>query len=196
VYGFRKVYQLNLSYDESTDKRTVWQFKHECFRKDQPEKLCEIKRRASKSNQQQQQNGPSSSSSSSLQQQQQQQNNTAYNLNNNNNNNNNTNYTNQQQHTEFGLNGESIEQTLQRFTDRLEQADKKRRELWEQTVKLSQIQARQQKVKIKNIVFSSSIFFLIHTRQYVFLQNLLCNFWKIVNMAIIFWNSKKKKKSV
>ncbi|KAF1797272.1 heat shock factor-type transcription factor, partial [Mucor lusitanicus] len=45
LYGFRKVYQLNLAYDESAEKRTVWQFKHASFRKDAPEKLCDITRR-------------------------------------------------------------------------------------------------------------------------------------------------------
>lgn len=54
MYGFRKVYQLNLAYDESAEKRTVWQFKHASFRKDAPEKLCEITRRTSRSNNQQQ----------------------------------------------------------------------------------------------------------------------------------------------
>lgn len=52
MYGFRKVYQLNLAYDESAEKRTVWQFKHASFRKDAPEKLCEITRRTNKSNNQ------------------------------------------------------------------------------------------------------------------------------------------------
>ncbi|EPB85573.1 hypothetical protein HMPREF1544_07662 [Mucor circinelloides 1006PhL] len=52
LYGFRKVYQLNLAYDESAEKRTVWQFKHASFRKDAPEKLCEITRRTNKSNNQ------------------------------------------------------------------------------------------------------------------------------------------------
>ncbi|KAL9538223.1 hypothetical protein MBANPS3_011098 [Mucor bainieri] len=54
LYGFRKVYQLNLAYDESAEKRTVWQFKHASFRKDAPEKLCDITRRTSRSNNQQQ----------------------------------------------------------------------------------------------------------------------------------------------
>ncbi|KAI8642526.1 HSF-type DNA-binding-domain-containing protein, partial [Parasitella parasitica] len=54
LYGFRKVYQLNLAYDESSEKRTVWQFKHGSFRKDAPEKLCDISRHASRPNNQQQ----------------------------------------------------------------------------------------------------------------------------------------------
>ena len=44
------MYQLNLAYEESMEKRTVWQFKHEYFKKDHPELLCHIKRRTSKPN--------------------------------------------------------------------------------------------------------------------------------------------------
>lgn len=63
-----------MAYDETTEKRTVWQFKHGSFRKDAPEKLCDISRRASRPNNQQQTSlspspppplPPSSSSSSS-----------------------------------------------------------------------------------------------------------------------------------
>lgn len=48
MYGFRKVYQLNLSYDDSIEKRTVWHFKHYSFQRNKPEKLFDIKRRANK----------------------------------------------------------------------------------------------------------------------------------------------------
>ncbi|KAI8361800.1 HSF-type DNA-binding-domain-containing protein [Choanephora cucurbitarum] len=53
LYGFRKVYQLNLAYDDSLEKRIVWQFKHDHFQRDHPELLCEIKRRTTKVIQQQ-----------------------------------------------------------------------------------------------------------------------------------------------
>lgn len=46
MYGFRKVYQLNLSYDDTIQRRTVWHFKHYSFQKNSPEKLYDIKRRA------------------------------------------------------------------------------------------------------------------------------------------------------
>lgn len=64
MYGFRKVYQLSLSFDDSADKRTVWQFKHESFKKDHPELLCDIKRRTAKHNMEQYAIEQSSSSTS------------------------------------------------------------------------------------------------------------------------------------
>lgn len=64
MYGFRKVYQLSLSFDDSADKRTVWQFKHESFKKDHPELLCDIKRRTAKHNLEQYALEQSSSSTS------------------------------------------------------------------------------------------------------------------------------------
>lgn len=122
MYGFRKVYQLNLSYDESTEKRTVWQFKHECFRMDDPEKLCEIKRRASKSNQQPPlQNGVLSQANINTLQ-----------------------LTSNNQLESNKMN--EIEDKLSTFAKRLEHVDKKRKELWEQTIQLNEIQAKQQKV--------------------------------------------------
>lgn len=40
-----------MTYDNSLEKKTVWQFKHESFQKDHPEKLTEIKRRTAKASQ-------------------------------------------------------------------------------------------------------------------------------------------------
>ncbi|KAG2237615.1 hypothetical protein INT48_004518 [Thamnidium elegans] len=113
LYGFRKVYRLNLSYDDTVEKRAVWQFKHDCFRKDNTEKLCEIKRRTAKPNQDQQRDQEADSSD--------------------------------QQH-KSDYTSESIEQTLSEFSDRLDRVDKKRKDLWEQTVELNRVQAKQQKV--------------------------------------------------
>ncbi|KAG2200682.1 hypothetical protein INT47_005838 [Mucor saturninus] len=115
MYGFRKVYQLNLAYDESAEKRTVWQFKHEFFRKDEPEKLCEIKRRAAKSTQ------PLNSNTNTLQ----------------------TTTSHHPQDIEKA--NEALEDKLERFAKRLEYVDHKRKELWKQTVTLNNIQVRQQK---------------------------------------------------
>ncbi|KAI9256039.1 HSF-type DNA-binding-domain-containing protein [Helicostylum pulchrum] len=113
LYGFRKVYRLNLSYDDTAEKRAVWQFKHDCFRKDNTEKLCEIKRRTAKPNQEQQGEGVADA-------------------------------TDQQHKSDYT--NESIENTLSGFSDRLDLVDKKRRDLWGQTVELSRVQAKQQKV--------------------------------------------------
>lgn len=120
MYGFRKVYQLNLSYDESAEKRTVWQFKHEYFRKDEPEKLCDIKRRASKNIPAPLQNNNALNSTTSPQ------------------------LPTNNQGTE--QQSEAVEAKLAHFAKRLQHVDNKRKELWEQTIKLSDIQVKQQKV--------------------------------------------------
>lgn len=46
----------------------------------------------------------------------------------------------------MNLDPESIEQTLSNFSQRLESVDRKRKDLMEQTVELSRIQLKQQKV--------------------------------------------------
>ncbi|KAI9354684.1 HSF-type DNA-binding-domain-containing protein [Pilaira anomala] len=124
LYGFRKVYQLNLAYDEPDEKKTAWQFKHECFRKDDTEKLCEIKRRTAKS-QENTADYPSSSPPPPPPP------------------------ANQQQGTDMNFGPESIEQTLSIFSQRLEHVDRKRRDLVEQTIELNRIQLKQQKVQLK-----------------------------------------------
>lgn len=139
MYGFRKVYQLNLSYDDTAEKRTVWQFKHEFFRKDEPEKLCEIKRRTSKNVQ-----PLNSVNSNSLQM---------------------SPSSNPQDVEKLN---EALEDKLERFAKRLDYVDHKRKELWEQTIKLNNIQVRQQKV----ISLLCSFFFLL---IYLYLGNTCVN---------------------
>ncbi|GAA5800909.1 hypothetical protein HPULCUR_006348 [Helicostylum pulchrum] len=127
LYGFRKVYRLNLSYDDTAEKRAVWQFKHDCFRKDNTEKLCEIKRRTAKPNQEQQGEGVADA-------------------------------TDQQHKSDYT--NESIENTLSGFSDRLDLVDKKRRDLWGQTVELSRVQAKQQKVSHLKLYCITNILFI------------------------------------
>lgn len=54
MYGFRKVYPLNLDNDEPLDKRAVWYFKHDSFQKDKPDLLYDIKRQVNKQEAQEQ----------------------------------------------------------------------------------------------------------------------------------------------
>lgn len=126
MYGFRKVYRLNLSYDDIAEKRAVWQFKHDCFRKDNTEKLCEIKRRTAKPNPEQQRDQEADATD--------------------------------QQHKPDYTN-DSIEHTLSEFSERLDHVDRKRKELWEQTVELSRVQAKQQKVRFLLPSLNCPLFF-------------------------------------
>lgn len=155
MYGFRKVYQLNLSYEEeTTTKRTVWQFKHDCFTKDNPENLCEIKRRTSKPNNTQQQ----------LQQQQQhlaiQQPSLAHTyiqklpLTHNNNSNLLPHNDNQSESSNSNMSdlATSTHKMVMDLNNRIEYAERKRKELLEQTLQINEIQSKQQKVPEKNII--------------------------------------------
>lgn len=173
MYGFRKVYQLSLSFDDTPDKRTVWQFKHDCFKKDQPDLLCDIKRRTAKHNLEQYAVDQSSSSTSVIRPLptadhpsipilplpppppplQTQPHPTPHLL--------------LQQLQEMPLNTEIHEQLFQ-LGNRLEVAEQKRKELHEETVKLREIQSDQQKV---SIIEENSTFyrFINKFRQYVFL---------------------------
>ncbi|KAI8975335.1 HSF-type DNA-binding-domain-containing protein [Mycotypha africana] len=158
LYGFRKVYQLNLAYDDTFEKRTVWQFKHEKFRKDRPEQLVEVKRRTPKllSQQkllQQQQELANASTAALLQQQHhpQQRYQFSSNLAGDNG------FLNpatssasaavlmtlQQQNV---LQDHVIKEQITELKRKLRSVDKRREDLFRQTIKLSQIQAEQKKV--------------------------------------------------
>ncbi|OBZ84237.1 Heat shock factor protein 3 [Choanephora cucurbitarum] len=128
LYGFRKVYQLNLAYDESLEKRIVWQFKHDHFQRDHPELLCEIKRRTTRVIRQQKQD-------EELQAQQDKSEEDDYDD------------ENETDSKRFKSNRheDAFQEELQQLKLKLEHTESERQELWRQTIELSKRQSDQQK---------------------------------------------------